>query len=110
MKLHIKDRLLIPQIFPAKGTFMEFNLKKSILNKVAVTEKDRNDYGIKENAEEHRIEWNVQKDKELPLEVDFTKEEMAYMKKSCEAISEQQLPDEMWGVVERIYNAAQEQG
>ena len=28
MDLHIKDRLLIPSIFPERGNFMDFNLKK----------------------------------------------------------------------------------
>lgn len=27
MDLHIKDRLLIPSIFPERGNFMDFNLK-----------------------------------------------------------------------------------
>ena len=34
-------------------------------------------------------------------------EELDYMRRSCEAIAEQQMPDEMWAVVERIYNEAQ---
>ena len=37
----------------------------------------------------------------------FSKEELDYMRRSCEAIAEQQMPDEMWAVVERIYNEAQ---
>ena len=49
----------------------------------------------------------VQKDAETPLAVKFTNEELDYMRKSCEAISEQQMPDELWAVVERIYNEAQ---
>lgn len=42
-----------------------------------------------------------------PLVVEFSKEELDYMRRSCEAIAEQQMPDEMWAVVERIYNEAQ---
>lgn len=34
MDLHIKDRLLIPSIFPERGNFMDFNLKKSIARKL----------------------------------------------------------------------------
>ena len=108
MELHLKDRLLIPQIFPEKGIVMEFNLKKSILQKIAITDQDRKDYGINENAQEHRIEWNVTKDKETPLAVDFSKEELEYMRKSCEAIADKQLPDDVWGVVGHIYDATQE--
>ena len=105
--LHIKDRLLIPSIFPERGNFMDFNLKKSIARKIAISEQDRKDYEIVEKKEEKRIEWNVQKDAETPLVVEFSKEELDYMRRSCEAIAEQQMPDEMWAVVERIYNEAQ---
>lgn len=107
MDLHIKDRLLIPSIFPERGNFMDFNLKKSIARKIAISEQDRKDYEIVEKKEEKRIEWNVQKDAETPLVVEFSKEELDYMRRSCEAITEQQMPDEMWAVVERIYNEAQ---
>lgn len=107
MDLHIKDRLLIPSIFPERGNFMDFNLKKSIARKIAISEQDRKDYEIVEKKEEKRIEWNVQKDAETPLVVEFSKEELDYMRRSCEAIAEQQMPDEMWVVVERIYNEAQ---
>ena len=103
MDLHIKDRLLIPSIFPERGSFMDYNLKKSIV----ISDQDKKEYEIVEKKEEKRIEWNVQKDAETPLAVKFTSEELDYMRKSCEAISEQQMPDELWAVVERIYNEAQ---
>ncbi|MCS2981864.1 hypothetical protein ACMSE1_01285 [Bacteroides thetaiotaomicron] len=48
MDLHIKDRLLIPSIFPERGNFMDFNLKKSIARKIAISEQDRKDYEIVE--------------------------------------------------------------
>lgn len=107
MDLHIKERLLIPTILPEKGNFMDFNLKKSIIKKVALTEQDKTDYEIVEKKEERRIEWNVQKDIETPLVVDFSTEELAYLQKACEAISEQQLPDEVWAMVEHIYDEIQ---
>ena len=91
MDLHIKDRLLIPSIFPERGNFMDFNLKKSIARKIAISEQDRKDYEIVEKKEEKRIEWNVQKDAETPLVVEFSKEELDYMRRSCEAIAEQQM-------------------
>lgn len=107
MDLHIKERLLIPSILPERGNFMEYNLKKAILKKIAITEQDKADYEIVEKPEEKRIEWNVQKDQETPLTVDFTKDELEFMRKACETISEQDLPDEIWGVAERIYNESQ---
>lgn len=106
MELYIKDRLLLPTILPEKGSFMEFNLKKAILKKIAITKQERKDYEIVENAEEKRIEWNMAKDMEAPLLLDFSKDELSYLKKACEAISENQLPDEVWTLAERLYNEA----
>ena len=80
MDLHIKDRLLIPSIFPERGNFMDFNLKKSIARKIAISEQDRKDYEIVEKKEEKRIEWNVQKDAETPLVVEFSKEELDFLR------------------------------
>lgn len=107
MELHIRERLLLPTIMPEKGNFMDFNLKKSILKKIVLTEQDKKDYDIQENQEERRIEWNVQKDIATPLMVDFTQDELAYLKKTCEAIAEREMPDEVWAMVERIYDEVQ---
>lgn len=106
MDLHIKERLLIPSLLPERGNFMDFNLKKSILKKIAISEEERADYGIVEKADEHRIEWDMEKDISTPLVVDFSNDELDYLRRACEAMSEQEMPDEVWGVVERIYNAS----
>lgn len=86
---------------------MEFNLKKSIINKVALTEKDKADYELAE-AEGGGIQWNAKKDAEMPLFVDFSSDELQYLSKVCESMSDQEYPDEVWNVVERIYNALTE--
>lgn len=105
MELIIKDRLYIPAFLPKEGNFKDFNTKKSILNKIEITQDERQAVGLKENAETKRIEWDVEKD--TPLVVDFSAEEMQYLKASCEKISDQSLPDDMWQTVERIYDAIQ---
>lgn len=105
MELLIKDRLYIPAFLPKEGNFKDFNTKKNILNKIEITQDERKAVGLKENEETKRIEWDVEKD--TPLVVDFSAEEMQYLKTSCEKISDQSLPDDMWQTVERIYNAIQ---
>ena len=105
MDLRIKDRLIIPAMLPATNSFMDFNLKKSIVNKVAVTDSDKEFYKIEEH-EDGRIQWDIQKDMETPLVVDFSKEELAYLTKTCETIAEESRPDDVWSVVEHIYNEA----
>jgi hypothetical protein len=43
-------------------------------------------------------------EKEQPLPVEFSFDEMAYLQAACEKISDEELPDDMWGTVEAIYN------
>lgn len=102
MELTIKDRLYLPSFLPARGNFKEFNLKKEILRKIAISDDERQEINLHENAEDKRIEWDVEK--ERPLLVEFSKEEMDYLKKACERISDEELPDDMWATVETVYN------
>ena len=105
MELHIKDRIYIPQILPAQNSFMDYNLKREIIKKVALTESDKAEYNIVEDTKEGKITWDSKKDIEQPLIADFSKQEIDYLKKACESLSESAYPDEFWATVEKIYNA-----
>ena len=67
-----------------------------------IGDEERKAINLRENAEDKRIEWDVEK--EHPLEVEFSADEMAYLQAACEKISDEELPDDMWGTVEAIYN------
>lgn len=105
MELHIKDRIYIPQLLMEKNSFSEFSLKRSIINKVSISEEDRTKYNFSEDKDGNRITWDSKKDIENPLSVDFTKEELEYIKKSCESLVDTQYPDDLWATVEKIYDA-----
>lgn len=107
MELSVKDRLYLPTFLPARGNFKDFNLKKEILRKIAIGDEEREEIGLHENAEDKRIEWDVEKEK--PLNVEFTKEETEYLQKACEKISDEELPDDMWATVARVYDFVQGQ-
>ena len=107
MELVIKDRLYIPAFLPKEGNFKDFNTKKSILQKIEITPDERQAVDLRENQETKRIEWDVEKD--TPLIVDLSTDEMQYLKTSCEKISDQSLPDDMWQTVEKLYDAIQQQ-
>lgn len=77
-------------------------LKKEILRKIAIGDEERKVINLRENAEDKRIEWDVEKEQPLPVEFSF--DEMAYLQAACEKISDEELPDDMWGTVEAIYN------
>ena len=109
MELHIKDRIYIPQLLPQQGKFMEFNLKRGIMKKVAITDEDRQEYNIQEDKEHNRITWDSNKDFAQPLVVDFSNDELALLRKGCEEFTEKDTPapDDFWELVEKIYDAAQ---
>ena len=107
MELSVKDRLYLPTFLPARGNFKDFNLKKEILRKIAIGDGEREEIGLHENAGDKRIEWDVEKEK--PLTVEFSREEAEYLRKACEKISDEELPDDMWATVSRIYDFTQEQ-
>lgn len=107
MELHIKDRLFLPQILPVQNSFMDFNLKKSIINKTVISEEERASFNIKEDKEAGKITWDSEKDRVTPLNVEFTKEELDYLRRGCEALASDSYADDFWITVEKIYNAAQ---
>ncbi len=106
MELTIKDRLYLPTFLPARGNFKDFNLKKEILRKIAIGDEERKEINLRENAEDKRIEWDVEKEKQLAVE--FSKDEMEYLRIACEKISDEELPDDMWSTVETVFNLCQE--
>ena len=107
MELNIKDRIYIPQVLPQQNNFMEFNMKRAIIQKVSLTESDKETYNIQEDKEHGRITWDMKKDMELPLVVDFTKEEIKYLQESCEKLVDAPYADDFWATVEKIYNESQ---
>ncbi len=102
MELTIKDRLYIPALLPKEGTFRQFNIKKDILQKVEISENERKEINLHENTETKRIEWDHEK--ECPLHIEFSEEQTVYLKEICEKMSEQNLHDEMWATVEKLYD------
>jgi hypothetical protein len=105
MELKIIDRLCIPALLPKEGNFREYNLKKSILAKIEISEAERTEVNLRQDPETNRIEWDAEK--ETPVVVLFTHEEMDFLKESCEKLSDEPHPDYMWGVMEAIYNGVQ---
>lgn len=105
MELHVKDRLYFSQLLPQHNTFMEYAMKRELMKKVGLTVEDQERFEIKENGDGNSIVWNVEKDKAQPLTIEFTADELAYIKKGCEALAEQPCPDDFWALVERIYAA-----
>ena len=94
MELLIKDRLYIPTFLPKENNFKQFNLKKEILRKVTISDEEREEVGLKQ----------ITDDKDTPIVVDFSNDELEYLKSACEQISDEQLPDDVWATIEKVYD------
>ena len=107
MKLYINDRIYLPAVFPKNGDYAAFSTKRSINQKIAITDEEVKKYSIKQTETENgpHITWDIKKDLEEPIEVAFTEGEIDFLKKSCESLSNEAKPDDFWLVVEKIYNA-----
>ena len=108
MELHIIDRIALPSMLPSENSFMDFNLKRAIIKKVGITKEDIEKYNIKEDTENKRTTLDINADRENPLLVDFTSQELEYLKNACEKLSDTPAPDYLWDTVEKIYQATQE--
>ena len=82
MKLTIKDRLLINELYPKESNLISQILVKDINEKVNITQNDIDKYNIK--PEKNGLTWNVKKDK--GIEVGFTDKEIEFLKKQVERL------------------------
>lgn len=105
MELHIKDRLYLQQLLPAEGNFMEFATKRAIIKKISITKEEQDTFELKEVPEEGKLTWNSETDMKHPINVDFTADELNYLRKGCEALVDTPKPDDFWLTVEKIYNS-----
>lgn len=103
MKLQIKDRIYIPQLLLPQNNFLDYSLKKSIISKVAITDADAEKYNIQKDEKAGKVTWDINKDIQEPLEVEFTSQEIDYLNRSCEALADSVYPDDLWATVEKIY-------
>ena len=103
MELHIKDRIYFHQILPKENTFMDFAIKKSLLERIALSDEDREAFNVQQDEANGRITWDAEKDQETPLIINFTESELAYIKKGCEALASSAYPDDFWMFVDKLY-------
>lgn len=103
MELSIKDRLYLPSLFAKEGSFADFNLKKSINAKINIGEKEAKKLKLRQDDDGGSIVWDTKA--ETVLVVDFTAEEREFLKRRCEALSEDSLHDDLWVLVSKIYDS-----
>lgn len=104
MKLHIKDRIYLLSILPQKAVnYKTFNLKKELGKNLELTKEDHEKYKIVTDEETNSINWDPALDLKEPLDLSITPELAEYLKNACESISENEYTDDVWNLVERIF-------
>lgn len=94
-------------LFPKKGNYHQFNLKKEITKKIEISQEERETIGWKEDQETKNITWDNTKD--MPYIVNFSNDEMNYLRECCEKLANDELPDDLWPTVAKIYDSINEE-
>ena len=102
-KLLIKERLYLMNVLPQQNSLIEYQLKKSIIQKVEITDEDKALVDFKQESE-NNVTWDAKKDMDNPKEFEFTDQECQYVRKAIEALSDGEHPDEYWIVVMLLYD------
>ncbi len=102
-KLLIKERLYLMNVLPQQNSLIEYQLKKSIIQKVEITDEDKALVDLKQESESN-VTWDAKKDADNPKEFEFTDQECQYVRKAIEALSDGEHPDEYWIMVMLLYD------
>lgn len=102
-KLLIKERLYLMNVLPQQNSLVEYQLKKSIIQKVEITDEDKALVDFKQESESN-VTWDAKKDADNPKEFEFTDQECQYVRKAIEALSDGEHPDEYWIMVMMLYD------
>lgn len=78
MQLSIKDRIIIPSVFPKTGKFEDLILTEEILKKIKFSLDEIKAHNIHSN-QSAGVEWN--EEGYIPLECDFSELEKVLIKK-----------------------------
>ncbi len=110
VNLHLKERFYLLNILPQENALVDFQLKKRIIDKVVVTDEDKNGVGFNVNEQTGEVTWDAKKDFENPKEVDFSEDERKYIRQSIEKLSDGVHPDEYWLIVQTLYDKVKDKG
>lgn len=104
VKLHVKERLYLMNILPQENSLVNYQLKKGLIQKIEVSEKEKEELSFQVNEKTKDITWDAQKDFENPTEFDFNDQERQYVRDAIEKLSDGSHPDEFWLIVTNVYD------
>jgi predicted RNA-binding protein with PUA domain len=84
MQFHLKDRVILLNILPTKGSFEDLVVREDILKKIAISQEEIATYDIKTDSKGF-LTWRQQED---TFSFDFTELEKEYVKRVLKEQSE----------------------
>lgn len=85
MRLNLKDRIVLPEVFPSEGTMQEQIVIRDIMNKIAITREEMESYNIRVEGSTYMFDPNVDTSKEI----EFSAGEYMLMQASCKKLDEE---------------------
>lgn len=85
INLNLKDRIVLPEVFPSEGTMQEQIIIRDIVNKIAITREDVEAYNIRVEGSTYTFDHNIDTSKDI----DFTAGEYMLLQSSCKKLDEE---------------------
>lgn len=85
INLNLKDRIVLPEVFPSEGTIQEQITIRDIVNKIAITREDVDAYNIRVEGSTYTFDPNIDTSKEI----EFTAAEYMVMQSACKKLDEE---------------------
>jgi len=87
MKLSIKERIVITQLYPNQGNLISQTLVRDIDKKIRITQEEMKEIDFNVREDGNSYVWNNEKAKEK--EIEFTKSEIDLLKKEVEKLDKE---------------------
>lgn len=104
MKLSVVQRLTIKNILPQKANYIELVLKKDIIEKIDLAQDEIKKINFKVVAQGDKSNLIWDKEKEEPLEVDFTEAERGLIRPILETLDVEKKLDDNTGELYKLFN------
>lgn len=85
INLNLKDRIVLPEVFPSEGTMQEQIIIRDIMNKIAITRDEVEAYNIRVEGSTYTFDPNIDTSKDI----DFTAGEYMLLQSSCKKLDEE---------------------
>ena len=80
MKFTVQDRMVISALYPRQSDILNQLIVKDIESKVRLTKSELKDIDFSSAPDGRGFVWNTDKGKEMEIDVEFTKAELAFLK------------------------------